>query len=77
MSKLATISIAVAFAAMAAATPSFAAKATNMGDHQMTFHGKTIMVHVMKMANGQMMYALSKDDLETVFDQKIKDQQMH
>jgi len=86
MSKLSTISTAVAFAALLSASPSFAGVSESGADSYeftkvevapMKAHGKTFMVHVMTMADGSLMYAMSKRDIERLFDEKIKEQQGH
>jgi len=85
MSKLATISVAGAFAALLSASPSFAANSETAASYEYTkveimpmkAHGKTVKVHAMTMADGTIMYAMSRHDLERLLDQKIKDQQAH
>jgi len=78
MSKLTTISIAAAFAVLSTVAPSFAA---NGGDHEITqevvkpvkSHGKTYMIHMMKMSDGTVIYGMSKAELERLLTQRLRD----
>ena len=55
------------------AIPAMAQTMKEMGAHRMKIHGRMVMVHQMKMADGTIVFAMSQSDLQRLLSLRSKE----